>query len=130
MRHRLLRVSNLLVIGLLRSPFHRLASGSLALITYRGRRSGRRITTPVMYAERDGTQTIFVSHPERKTWWLNLRGGAEVDVQLRGRPLHGRADVVSDAAAVEAYLDRYPHARNAVEAADSSVFVRVEALTP
>src|SRR5213082_851233 len=102
MRHPLLRVGNQLVIGLLRSPFHRLASGSLALITYRGRESGRHITTPVMYAERDGAQTIFVSHPERKIWWRNLRGGAEVDLVLRGRRLHGRADVVSDAAAIAA----------------------------
>jgi hypothetical protein len=48
------------VIGLLRSPLHRLASGSLLLITSRGRSSGRRFTIPVMYAEREGTLTIYV----------------------------------------------------------------------
>jgi len=47
------------VIGLLRSPLHRLASGSLLLITYHGRSSGRCFTIPVMYAERDGTLTIL-----------------------------------------------------------------------
>jgi len=54
MRKHLQRFGNLFVIGLLRSPLHRLASGSLLLITYRGRRSGRRFTIPVIYAEREG----------------------------------------------------------------------------
>jgi deazaflavin-dependent oxidoreductase (nitroreductase family) len=130
MRNHLQRVGNLFVIGLLRSPLHRLASGSLLLITYRGRRSGRCFTIPVMYAEREGTLTIFVGHSERKRWWQNLRVGAEVEVRLRGRRLRGRARVVGDSAAVETYLDRYPRARRAIEAAPSPTFVRVAALTP
>ena len=79
MRKRLQRFGNLFVIGLLRSPFHRLASGSILLLTYRGRRSGRRFTIPVAYAEQERTLSVFVGHPERKTWWRNLRDGAEVE---------------------------------------------------
>lgn len=124
------RFGNLFVIGLLRSPFHRLASGSLLLITYRGRSSGRHITIPVMYAEREGTLTIFVAHPEQKRWWRNLRDGAEVEVRLRGRRLRGQAEVVEDSAAVETYLGRYPGARKVIEVADSPTFVRVAALLP
>jgi deazaflavin-dependent oxidoreductase (nitroreductase family) len=130
MRNHLQRVGNLFVIGLLRSPLHRLASGSLLLITYRGRSSGRRFTIPVMYAEREGTLTIVVGHAERKRWWRNLRGGAEVEVQLRGRRLRGQAEVVGDSGAVERYLARYPRARTTIEAAESPTFVRVTALTP
>jgi deazaflavin-dependent oxidoreductase (nitroreductase family) len=130
MSKRLQRVGNLFVIGLLRSPLHRLASGSLLLITYRGRSSGRRFTIPVMYAERDGTLTIFVGHPERKKWWRNLRVGAQVEVRLRGRRLRGQAEVARDSAAVETYVARYPRARMAIEAADPPTFVRVAALTP
>lgn len=130
MRKHLQRFGNIFVIGLLRSPLHRLGSGSLLLITYRGRRSGRRFTIPVMYAEREGTLTIFVGHPERKRWWRNLRVGAEVEVRLRGRRLRGQAEVVEDSAAVETYLDRYPRSRTAIEAADSPTFVRIAALTP
>jgi hypothetical protein len=130
MSKRLQRFGNLFVIGLLRSPLHRLASGSLLLITYRGRSSGRRFTIPVMYAERGGTLTIFVGHPERKKWWWNVRVGAEVEVRLRGRRLRGQAEVVRDSAAVETYVARYPRARMAIEAADSPTFVRVTALTP
>jgi deazaflavin-dependent oxidoreductase (nitroreductase family) len=130
MNKHLQRFGNLFVIGLLRSPLHRLASGSLLLITYRGRRSGHHFTIPVMYAEREGTLTVFVAHPEQKRWWRNLRGGAEVELRLRGRRLRGQAEVVKDSAAVETYLDRYPRARKAIEAADSPTFVRVAALTP
>ena len=130
MRKHLQRFGNVFVIGLLRSPLHRLASGSLLLITYRGRRSGRRFTIPVMYAEREGTLTIFVGHPERKRWWRNLRVRAEVEVRLRGRRLRGQAEVVEDSAAAETYLDRYPRSRTAIEAADSPTFVRIAALTP
>jgi len=83
-----------------------------------------------MYAEREGTLTIFVGHPERKRWWRNLRVGAEVEVRLRGRRLRGQAEVVEGSAAAETYLDRYPRARTAIEAADSPTFVRVAALTP
>jgi hypothetical protein len=100
------RFGNLFVIGLLRSPLHRPASGSLLLITYRGRRSGRHFTIPAMYAEHDGAPTIFVGHPERKRWWRNLRVGAEVEVRLRGRRLRGQGAVVEDVAALENHLDR------------------------
>ena len=66
MGKRFQRFGNFFVIGLLRSPLHRLSSGSLLLISYRGRRSGRRFTIPVMYAEREGTLTIFVGREPRR----------------------------------------------------------------
>lgn len=130
MRGHMQRVGNLFMIALLRSPLHCLASGSLVLITYRGRSSGRRFTLPVLYAEHDATLTIFVGHPEQKQWWRNLRGGADVDVWLRGRRERRRADVLNCKTAAEIYLDRYPQARMTIEAADSPIFVRVAALTP
>lgn len=121
-------MGNRFVIGLLRSPLHRLASRSLLLITFRGRRSGRLYTIPVMYAEHDRTLTIFVGHAERKTWWLNLGDGAAVDVWLRSRSLRGEATVVNDAEAAEIYVRRYPRARKMVGSA--STFVRITKLEP
>jgi hypothetical protein len=131
MRPHLQRLGNFLVIGLLRSPVHRVASGSLVLITYRGRSSGRRFTIPAMYAEHDGTLTIYVGHPERKRWWRNFLSGSEVvDVWLRGRRLQMGADIVDNRAAVETYLDRYPRARRTIEAAGRPIFVRLAARSP
>jgi hypothetical protein len=119
------RFGNLFVIGLLRSRLHRLASGTLVLVTFRGRNTGRRFTLPVMYAERDGSLTIFVGHHGRKQWWRNLQGGADVDVRLRGQQARRRADIVTGTADVDTYLDRYPRARRTLAAADSPVFVRL-----
>jgi hypothetical protein len=73
-------------------------------------------------------QPAFAS--ERKRWWRNLRGGAEVEIRLRGRRRRGQAEVVKDSAAVATYVDRYPRARTAIEVADPPTFVRVAALTP
>ena len=125
---RLQRLGNVFVIALLRSPLHRMLSGSLLLISYRGRRSGRRFTIPVMYAECEGTLAILVGHPARKTWWRNLRGGAEVEVRLRGDRLCGQAAVVDDAGAASTYFERYPRAQAARKDAEAPIFVRVAAL--
>jgi hypothetical protein len=83
-----------------------------------------------MYADREGTLTIFVGHPERKWWWRNLRVGSEVEVRLGGLRLRGQAKVAEDSGAVETYLDRYPRSRAAIDAADPPTFVRIAALTP
>lgn len=52
------RVVNPLVRWLIGSPFHRLASRWLALITYTGRRTGRRYTIPVSYQMAGAQVTI------------------------------------------------------------------------
>ena len=130
MRRRVQRLGNVFVILLLRSPLHRLASGSLVLISYRGRRSGRRFTVPVMYAEGGEGLIVLVGHPERKSWWRNLRDGAAVEVRLRGRRLLGQAAVSADTAVASSYLERYPRARAAVAAELEPTFVRISALEP
>ena len=129
MRRRLFRFGNLFVILLLRSPLHGLASGSLLLLSYRGRRSGRRFTVPVMYAQTAGDLVVFVGHPERKSWWRNLRGGAQVEVRLRGGRLCGNA-IVTDGEAAGSYLERYPRARAAIAAELQPTFVRISSLDP
>ena len=83
---------------LLRSPVHRLASGRLALITYTGRRSGRRYTIPVLYRNNGDEVTIAVGWPDRKVWWRSLTGdGGPVSLLVRGRELRGHAIASRDA---------------------------------
>src|SRR3972149_1856772 len=77
---------------LLRSPFHRLLSGSTLLITVTGRRSGTRYTTPVNYFREGSRLTVFSRRG--RTWWRNLRGGGPVLVRLQGRDIVGRGEVV------------------------------------
>ena len=54
------------------SPLHWLASRRVALISYTGRRSGRRFTIPVGYEIAGLQVTITVGSPERKVWWRSL----------------------------------------------------------
>lgn len=100
---RVLRLINPLVAALLRSPFHRLLSREVLLLTFTGRRSGRRITIPVGYTREGDTLTLFST----RSWWQNLRGGAAVAVRLAGRPRTARATPTDDRAAVSAEVQRY-----------------------
>jgi F420H(2)-dependent quinone reductase len=85
------RSGNRAVALLLRSPFHRLVSRQLTLITVTGRRSGRQHTLPVAYSESEQRLAIPVMWPERKLWWRNLRDGAPVRLRLRGVERTGQA---------------------------------------
>lgn len=81
---RILRRTNPLIVGLLRSPLHGLLSRDLLVLTYSGRRSGTRYTLPLSYVTlRDNlylcTRTTF--------WWKNLRDGGDVEVVLRGQAI-------------------------------------------
>jgi len=102
------RAVNPLVRLVLRSPLHRLASRRLALITYTGRRSGRRYTIPVGY-EMAGLQVrINVGAPDRKVWWRSLTAaGAPVELLVRGRRRTGHAVAAraGDQALVRVTLD-------------------------
>lgn len=90
-----------------RTPIlHRRLSRELMLITFTGRSSGRRFTTPQTYAPtRDGV--LFFSN---NRWWRNLRGGAPVTLRLGGRIVDGMTTPVEDAETVvrevRAYLER------------------------
>jgi deazaflavin-dependent oxidoreductase (nitroreductase family) len=73
---------NPFMAGVLRSPFHGLLSHNTILITVCGKKTGRRLTTPVNYLRR-GDELLTVSFRSR-TWWRNLRGGAPVELLLAG----------------------------------------------
>jgi hypothetical protein len=103
------RAINPLVRLLIRSPLHWLASRRLALITYTGRRSGRRYTIPVGYQMVDLQVTIAVGSPDHKVWWRSLTGtGAPVDMVVRGRRRTGHAVATraGEQALVRVALDR------------------------
>ncbi len=83
--------ANPVMKALLRSPLHRLLSGSTLLITVIGRKTGREYTFPVGY-ERDGDRvTITVGWPEQKVWWRNLRDAGPVRLRIGGEERSGYA---------------------------------------
>ena len=77
---------NRLILRLLRSPLHFMLSRGMLILRITGRKSGKRIEVPVNYTMDPDTPKLLLitSQPER-TWWRNLRGGAQLDLCLRGR---------------------------------------------
>ena len=73
------------VVGVvLRSPAHRLLSGSTDLLAYEGRQSGRRIVLPTQYARSGDDVVVLVGRPETKRWWCNFVEPRDLDVLLAG----------------------------------------------
>lgn len=78
---------NRLVVGLLRSPLHPLASKGLMVVSWTGRRSGRSFSIPVGY-QRDGEDVVvLLSKPAEKTWWKNFRSSWPAELWIAGRSL-------------------------------------------
>jgi hypothetical protein len=97
----------------LAGPLHaRFGSDTLMILSFIGRRSGKRFRFPIGYM-RQGS-TLYSYSPF--SWWRSLTGGAPVTVTVRGQVLRGRAEAITDTAAVEAgmlvYLRHNPgHAK-------------------
>lgn len=90
---------------LLRSPLHGLISKGVMLVSVRGRKSGRTISTPTNYV-RDGKSLWVISWRDRK-WWRNLRGGAEVRLLLAGKEVTGCGQVIEEPRALAQSLVDY-----------------------
>ncbi len=102
---------NPFMIWLLRSPLHFFISGSMMLISFVGRKSGKAYTIPVEYI-RVGEKCLVFSRSQR-IWWKNLQGDVPVTLHLRGQSVQAVAsattgDVSVFQPAIEAYLTRYP----------------------
>lgn len=82
---------NPIMAWLLRSPLHGLVSGSMMVIAYTGRKSGKTYQTPVNFLP-DG-DLLYTTSFRQRTWWRNLRGGAPVKVWLHGRARTGLSTV-------------------------------------
>jgi len=87
--------ANPLVAALLRSPLHWLLSPGLALLTFTGRRTGRRFTIPVGYQREGEVVTVLVSEARKKQWWRNYREAGPVTLRLRGREREGSGRLVA-----------------------------------
>ncbi len=107
------RLGNAAVGSLLRSPARPLLSGRLLLLTYTGRRTGRRFSLPVQYARTGHRVVLWPASPEHKHW-RNFDDPAEVTLWIQGRPAAGIARVPRDdeerRAALTAYVERFPGA--------------------
>lgn len=86
---------NPLVISLLTSPLHFVASAGLMVIRFRGRKSGKQFTTPVGFHEIDDSIIVMVSEAKSRQWWRNYRSSQPIEFCLRGKWHSGHACVLA-----------------------------------
>ncbi len=76
--------------GLLRSPFHGITSHNIGIVHFTGRKSGRKLSTPLSYTREGNTVRLLSNHNTR--WWLNFRGeGVRVEMEIARQNLPGTA---------------------------------------
>lgn len=115
------RLVNPVLRPVLRGPLGRWFGRHLAVVRYRGRRSGNQYELVAQYARDGSTVWIVPGSPERKTWWRNLREPAEIELWLAGHHFRGRARAIEGAwdpfAAREGlavYLGQLPRVRKSL----------------
>lgn len=96
-RARIMRAVNVPMRAVLRLPFPTPAGGSLMLLTYTGRKTGKTYRVPVSYAREGGVLLT----PGGGRWTLGLGGGKQVTLRVRGKDLSARPELVTDPAEAE-----------------------------
>ena len=79
---------NPLVRSLLRSPLHGITSHNIGIVYFTGRKSSRKLNTPLSYT-REGNVVRLLSNQSTR-WWLNFRGeGVKVEMEIVRRRYSG-----------------------------------------
>ncbi len=86
--------TNRLVLALLRSPLYRLLGGGLCELSYPGRRTGRRISLPVLYAADGERVVVIVGDAQDKRWWRNFTEPGPIEVRMGSHTRAGTARIV------------------------------------
>ena len=112
------------VTFMLRTPFN-VFLGNTMLITVTGGKTGKKYSTPVGFY-RDGDWLWVLTRRDR-TWWRNVKGGAEVSLLIKGKTLPARAEAELNETDVEAQLCEYIRQ---IPMAAKSLGIRVENKRP
>jgi deazaflavin-dependent oxidoreductase (nitroreductase family) len=126
----------------LRTPLY-VFMGDTMLLTVTGCKTGKKYTTPVGFY-RDGDTLWIISNRER-TWWRNVKGGADVEIRIRGKDVTGFAEAILDEESVAAQVMEYvrripmsakalgvrvengkPHPEDAARLAKERLFVKIK----
>lgn len=85
---------NPVVMALLRSRFHALASKTLLVVSWSGRKTGRRFSIPTGYQRDADDVVVLLSKPGEKTWWKNFRSPWPADLLIEGRERTAMGELV------------------------------------
>ena len=76
--------------SLLRSPLHGITSHNIGIVHFSGRKSGRKLSTPLSYTREGNIVRLLSNHNTR--WWLNFRGdGVKVEMEIARQRYPGTA---------------------------------------
>jgi deazaflavin-dependent oxidoreductase (nitroreductase family) len=89
----------------LRSGFHGILSGSTLLITVTGRKTGKKISTPVNYVSTG--DEIIITSDQQKIWWQNLRKNQSATILLKNQEFITEARLVESGDELLVYLEKY-----------------------
>ena len=105
---------NRVMATMLRIPLlRRVMSGSILLLTFTGRNSGKSYTFPIGYWKEG--DTIILLTKRFRSWWRNFQQPTPVQVQIGGRNYMGQAEASMDELSMVPLLTRLMegHARQA-----------------
>ena len=85
------KFGNAFMSWMINSPLGGMMGEGMAVITVKGRKTGKPISTPINVM-RDGEVYTIISSRER-TWWRNLRGGAEARLRSGGKTFQVNGEV-------------------------------------
>lgn len=68
---------------IINSPLGAVMGESMAVITVTGRKTGNLISTPINVNKTENVYSVISSRD--RTWWRNLRGGAEATLRVAGK---------------------------------------------
>jgi deazaflavin-dependent oxidoreductase (nitroreductase family) len=88
----------------LRTPL-RFFMGNTMLITVTGCKTGKKYSTPVGFYREN--QSLWVLSKRNRTWWRNVKHGANVTLLLNGKTVSAFAEAVLNEKVVEAHLVDY-----------------------
>ena len=135
-------LANPILRPLLRSRAGRRLGRHLAVLRYRGRRTGRQHELVVQYARDGDAVWVLPGQADRKTWWRNFAEPRDIEVWLAGENMHARGVTLDGhlqpgdvGRGLAAYLQQLPRARKAPgvaaegdlsEVAARTVLVRID----
>jgi len=98
---------NVIFSAILCSPFHKILSQKFVLLSFKGRKSGKKYILVVGYL-REGEMLEVISP---RNWWKNLRGeNTQVSILLQGRWCNGVAEAFhGDETVAAGYLRAMRH---------------------
>jgi len=84
---------NPIMRGLLRSPLHGITSHNIGIVHFTGRKSGRKLSTPLSYTREGKIVRLLSNHNTR--WWLNFRvDNVKVEMEIARQRHPGTAKLL------------------------------------